>query len=142
MAPLPVHRWTFEENDGSVARDEIGQANAPLTNVNRVSPGYSSSKAVHLDGSNNSYISFGKDIGQFGTRDFTVSFWVNTTETTRLFDLIGNRTASSHGNFFCVRMTGNHESMPHGMVTAEVDEDGSGRNYADVQSASGGLTDG
>jgi hypothetical protein len=142
MAPLPAHRWTFEESDGSVARDEIGQVNATLANANRISPGYSSSKAVHIDGSNSSYISFGKDVGQFGARDFTVSFWVNTTETIRLFDLIGNRTASSHGNFFCVRMTGNHESMPHGMVTAEVDEDGNGKNYIAVQSAAAGLNDG
>ena len=135
MTSLPAHRWTFEESDGSVAHDEIGQVNATLSNANCISPGYSSSKAVHIDGSNNSYISFGKGVGEFGTRDFTVSFWVNTTETIRLFDLIGNRTASSHGNFFCVRMTGNHESMPHGIVTAEVDEDGNGKNYVAVQSA-------
>src|ERR1700674_5840943 len=138
MPQLPSHRWNFDE-DVSTASDQYGQVNATLHNATRLSPGYSSAKAVRIGGSDDSFISFGSDVGQFRTRDFTVSFWINTSETTRFFDLIGNRTASSPGNFLSVRMPG---AAPPGRGTAEVDEDGNGRNYIAVEGTITGANDG
>ena len=101
-----------------------------------------SSWIVHIDGSDNSFVDFGTAIGQFKTNDFTVAFWFQTTETHRLFDVAGNRTAGSHGNFFIIRMTGNHESMAQGTVYVEVDQNNKGLNYNAVHSSVAGLNDG
>ena len=95
-----------------------------------------------INSSNNSFVNFGTKIGQFGTKDFTVAFSLKTTEKYRYFDLAGNRTAGSHGNFLSIRETGKHESMPEGIVVAELDQDQNGTNYIAVQSQATGLNDG
>jgi len=102
----------------------------------------SPSPIVHINGSDNSFVEFDKELDQFGTGDFTVAFLINTKEQHRLFDIAGDRTAGSHGNFLAIRMTGNHESLPSGIVTAEIDQDGRGTNYISVRSSATGLNDG
>ena len=142
MSILPIHQWAFDEADGTTALDSFGNINGTLSpTAKRVSPGNFSDKAVQLDGSDGSFVNLGKKVGQFGTSDFTVSFWVNTRETLRQFDLIGNRICPSHGNFFIVRMIGIHESWPLGTIYCELDEDGSGKNYVAALSKPG-LNDG
>jgi hypothetical protein len=142
MTTLPAHQWAFDEADGTTALDSWGNVNGTLSpTAKRVSPGNFSDKAVQIDGSDGSFINLGKNVGQFGTSDFTVSFWVNTRETLRYFDLIGNRTSVSHGNFFIIRMTGIHEIRAQGTVFCELDEDGYGKNYVAVAGKSG-LNDG
>jgi hypothetical protein len=137
------HHWAFDESDGTVALDAVGKVNGTLTaSVRRESPGCIGSGAVHIDGSDGSYVSFGTKIGQFKSDDFTVALWLKTTETYRYFDVVGNRTDGSHGNFFCLRMTGHHESVAWGMLIAEVDQDGGGTNYLAVQSSRTNLNDG
>jgi hypothetical protein len=91
--------------------------------------------------SNPSYVTFGRNIDQFKTNNFTVSFWFKTLEKTRLFDLAGDRTAGSHGNYLSIRMTGKHESVPEGSVTAEIDQHG-GASRIGMISARNGLNDG
>ncbi|MDB9381753.1 LamG domain-containing protein, partial [Nodularia spumigena CS-584] len=98
--------------------------------------------AVHINGSDNSFVSFGTQIGQFGTSDFTLAFWLQTKESYRYFDIAGNRAAGSHGNFFCIRMTGKHESRPGGIIASEVDQDQNGTNYIGVESKTAGFNDG
>jgi len=138
----PKHYWGFDETDG-VAKDTTGNANGTLTNAIRVPNGrVSGGGVVQINGSNNSFVSFGGGVGQFGTSNFTVALWLKTTEQHRYFDLVGNRTAGSHGNFFCLRMTGKHESAPAGRVSAEVDQDGNGANYIGVEASTTGLNDG
>ncbi|MBL4705220.1 MAG: LamG domain-containing protein [Flavobacteriales bacterium] len=139
---IKEHFWDFNEANGTTAYDSLGSANGTLSStVTRETGGPENPGTIHLDGSNNSYVSFGTDVGQFGTDDFTVAMWFKTSETIRYFDLVGNRTASSHGNFFCIRMTGVHESLPAGMVTTEVDENG--KNYIPINGTSkAGLNDG
>jgi hypothetical protein len=142
MTTLPAHQWAFDEADGTTALDSWGNVNGTLSpTAKRVSPGNFSDKAVQLDGSDGSFVNLGKNVGQFGTSDFTVSFWVNTRETLRYFDLIGNRTSVSHGNFFIIRMVGIHESVGQGQIYCELDEDGNGKNYVGV-GTKGGLNDG
>jgi hypothetical protein len=99
-------------------------------------------EGVHLNGSNSSYVSFGKSVGQFGTNDFSVYLEFKTNEKHRLFDIVGNRVACSNGNFLSIRMSGKHETAPEGMVVAEVDEDTSGKNHIGVDSKKVGLNDG
>ncbi|MFC0515141.1 Hint domain-containing homing endonuclease [Mucilaginibacter angelicae] len=136
-----LHYWGFDETSGLIAFDTPGTINGNLTpSVTRETPGCVGPGALHIDGSNGSYVSFGTSLGQFGTNDFTVALWFKTTETIRLFDLAGNRTDSSDGVFFCIRMTGVHETLPEGVVTIEVDENGG--NYIYVQSQAQNLNNG
>ena len=142
MTILPAHQWAFDEADGTTALDSWGNVNGTLSpTAKRISPGNFSDKAVQLDGSDGSFVNLGKNVGQFGTGDFTISFWINTRETLRLSDLIGNRTCSGHGNFICIRLVGIHESAPQGLIFCELDEDGSGKNYVAVGTKPG-LNDG
>jgi hypothetical protein len=142
--PDPQHRWTFDEQTGSVATDSTGKANGTLSQTATYKSGgaFDTGGIVHIDGSNDSCVNFGTSVGQFGTKDFTVMLWFRTSEKYRYFDLLGNRTAGSHGNFFCLRMTGKHESSPEGRVSVEVDENQQGHNYIAVSSQVTGLNDG
>ena len=134
------HFWDFNEGKGKIAYDQMGvprgrnKVNGYLNNAywQRLAVGY----AVGLTGADNSYVTFGKTIGQFGREDFTVAFWVQTKDCLDLFDLIGNRQSVGHGNFFAVRMNGD------GYVTAEVDEDVRGNGYIGVKSKQRRLNDG
>jgi hypothetical protein len=124
------------------AKENVSPIEGTVSNATIDTQGLGGNASVHINGADNSYVSFGTQIGQFGTNDFTVAFWVQTTESYRLFDLAGNRTAGSHGNFFCIRMTGKHESRPAGMISAEVDQDQNGTNYIGVESKTAGFNDG
>jgi len=136
------HLWKFDENQGNIAYDSRGGRrgrdgvraflnNAFWRKLAKIGPG----SAVRITGADNSFVTFGDSIGQFGRNDFTVAFWVQTADTLGLYDLIGNRADPGHGNWFAVRMTGD------GYVTAEVDEDSNGTNYIGVRSVRGGLND-
>jgi len=135
------HLWTFDENTGNIARDSKGGRNA-VNGVLNNAQWWDLSKvgagaAVHITGADNSYVSFGNSIGQFGTQAFTVAFWFQTTDDSlSLADLIGDRAASGHGNFFSVRLSND------GYVSAEVDQDASGTNYIGFRSARNGYNDG
>jgi len=86
---------------------------------------------------NNNNNNNGNNIGQFGTQDFTVAFWFQTNDySVPLADLIGNRAASGHGNFFAVRLSSD------GYVSAEVDQDAAGTNYIGIRSSPNRLNDG
>jgi hypothetical protein len=139
---MTSHRFIFGDS-GNTTYDSIGQATGTLTNVSRVGPGrYGLGNTVQLAASATSHIDFSSDVGQFGTADFTVALWLKTTEQARYFDVVGNRTAPSHGNFFSMRMTGNYPGQPSGRISIEVDQDGNGTNYAHVESTIVNLNDG
>ena len=135
------HFWNFDEGTGNTARDSLTGKNAVnglLNNaqwidLSKVGPG----AAVRITGADNSWVSFANPIGQFGRDDFTVAFWFQTTDNSLgNADLVGNRAASGHGNFFAVRLTND------GYVSAEVDEDARGTNYIGLRSVQRGLNDG
>jgi len=134
------HFWDFNEGRGRVARDSIGaprgrnRVNGYLSNAywRELDIGY----AVGITGNDNSYVTFGNSIGQFGREDFTVAFWVRTRERLDLYDLIGNRADISYGNYFNVRMNS------EGSVTAEICEDERGTNYMGIRAVQKGLNDG
>jgi hypothetical protein len=139
---MNCHRFIFGEASGNLTYDSIGSATGTLTNVTRPLPGhYGLGNCVQLQASNASHIDFSQPVGQFGTADFTIAMWLKTTEQQRYFDIIGNRTAPSHGNFFSMRMTGNVPGTP-GRITIEVDQDGNGTNYTNVDSTILNANDG
>lgn len=141
-APKPAHQWFFATSDPWSAFDSGGDHDGTLRNVVRDPNGPPDLASILLDGTDGSLVSFGKEAGTFRRGDFTVAFWLNTRETISAFDLVGNRTASSHGNFLAVRMLGDATHGPAGRISAEVDQDGNGLNYVRVDSAVGGLNDG
>jgi len=134
------HLWTFDENEGNIAYDSRtgrGAVNGFLNNafwrdLSKVGPG----AAVRITGDDNSFVTFGNQVANFGTQDFTVAFWIQTTETLDLFDLVGNRADSSYGNYFNVRMNS------EGSVTAEICQDAQGTNYMGIRAVQNGLNDG
>ncbi len=135
------HLWTFDENTGTISYDagtSRTKVNAVLNNADWLDLSkVGSGAAVQINGADNSYVSFGNSVGQFGTQAFTVAFWFQSTDDSlSLADLIGNRAASGHGNFFAVRMSND------GYVSAEVDQDASGTNYIGFRSTQSGLNDG
>jgi len=134
------HLWRFDENKGNIAYDACqgrGAVNGFLNNafwrdLSKVGPG----AAVRITGEDNSFVTFGNQVANFGTRDFTVAFWVQTRETLELFDLVGNRAESGYGNYFNVRMN------CEGSVTAEICQDAKGTNYMGIRAVQKGLNDG
>ncbi len=133
------HRWVFGESSTSnPARDWIGNVNGTYNNCTLGGPGqgrYGIGGYVQLLGEASSYVDFGTGVGQFGTSTFTVTLWFNARQAQPSFDIVGNRTAPSHGNFFSLRMSAK------GQIVAEVDQDQNGTNYAIAESQQSGLTD-
>ena len=140
QASAQTHLWKFDEGTGTTAFDSLRKGNpvngvltgATWQDLSKVGPG----AAVRITGADNSFVSFGTLVGQFGTNDFSVALWVQTADTLALYDLIGNRADFGFGNFFAVRMTGD------GFVSAEVCEDAAGTNYIGAKSSKSGLNDG
>jgi hypothetical protein len=84
-------------------------------------------------------ISFGNQAGNFGTDNFTVTFWFTTSSTpvNNLADILGNRQQGSQGDFFSVRLS------KTGIVVVELcDTSGNGNDYVETQSANSGLNNG
>jgi hypothetical protein len=79
--------------------------------------------ALNLNAS--SYVTVNNAVlGNFGTTDFSVAFWIKTQTTNCI--LIGNRYSNDHGPFWTVKVS------TAGSVAFEVDQDGAGTNYNDV----------
>lgn len=49
------------------------------------------------------YVSFGSSLGNFGTDDFSIDFWIRT-ESTRIEDVLGKREICGFGDFFDIRL--------------------------------------
>jgi hypothetical protein len=133
------HYWKFNETSGNIANDSLDHVNGTLNGCAAFLPG---SEGVYLNGTDSSFVTFGKSVGQFGTDDFSVYLDFKTNEKYRYFDIVGNRTAPSHGNFLSIRMTGKHEKWSEGILVVEVDEDESGKNHIVIYSGKSGLNDG
>jgi len=134
QAPEPTHRWAFDESGGP-AIDSVGGVSGELVNATRVQPGVSNStSAVQFTG--NSYVNFGKSVGQFGVSDFTVAMWINTTDG-RFSDVLSNRIGGSYANFMWICV--NHYTLGAGVVAGEVCQDGGGTNNLSLDSRSCGI---
>ncbi|WP_437624229.1 LamG domain-containing protein [Sorangium sp. So ce1151] len=138
-----VHRWTFDEPSGTVAYDDVGVSNGTLGSSATRRLGTVGTGAVEISPSGiydmNGYVDFGAAVGAFGTADFTVAHWYQTTfsGTGKHGDIIGNRTAGSKGNYFSVRLVGD------GTIVVEICQDSAGTNFlVAVGAPSYGVNDG
>ena len=101
MTIQPKYHWQFNERKGRVAHDAIAGAEARFHESvvwqahGRIGPAVRST-------SRKSRLVFAPEIGQFGTRDFTVTFGIKIMDTQDLDDMniIGTRELSGHGNWF------------------------------------------
>ena len=82
-------------------------------------------QAFSFNGSD-SYVSFGNSVGNFGTSDFTVDFWMQSSST-RDEELIGKRTVCDNASFWAARL--GHNGATQGVILVELDQDSSGTNY-------------
>lgn len=108
------HWWPAERS----ANDVMSFKTGVLSNGATFAEG-KSGQAFAFDGIS-SRASLGTDVGNFGTLDFTIQFWVKTAST-RGEGLIGKRPICGHSNFWDIR-TGST-----GRVSVELDQ--SGTNY-------------
>ncbi|MEE8168930.1 MAG: hypothetical protein V3T70_00145, partial [Phycisphaerae bacterium] len=54
------------------------------------------------------FVSFGNTIGNFGTSDFTIDFWIKTSST-RNEAILGKRPICNHASFWDIRIDGTGE---------------------------------
>jgi ELWxxDGT repeat protein len=118
----PTHYWTFDETSGAEVFDSVGGVTGTMTaTVTRV-PGVVGAGALDVEPTNQSFVSFGPTIGQFGTSDFSFSLWIRTNEAAHS-DVVGTRIDGTFGNYVQVRLSANN-------TVVEISEDLSGLNFA------------
>ncbi|HOW73879.1 MAG TPA: SUMF1/EgtB/PvdO family nonheme iron enzyme [Phycisphaerae bacterium] len=111
-----THWWPAEGN----AHDIAGGVNALLSGGVMFVSG-KAGQAFAFDGSTG-LVDLGPEIGNFGSDDFSILFWIRT-EASRLEDILGKRSACDHGNFFDIRR------IADGRLSVELDQDSAGTNY-------------
>ena len=104
--PGVTHWWPGEGN----AKDIIGTEDGVFTNVagspaNARLPFYDAGevdKAFKFDGTNN-VLNFSTNVGNFGTNNFTVEFWINTVSTQTEEAVMEKRSVCNLGNQWNIR---------------------------------------
>lgn len=102
------------------ANDIVGGANGTLNGATFATGEVG--QAFSFDGVNDS-VTFGSTVGNFGTSDFTIDFWIRTTNTTRTEGVLGKREFCSHHSFWDMRLGSN------GTLSVELDQDNAATNY-------------
>lgn len=118
--------------DANGHRTQFGYDNA--NRLTQVKSPVVANTALAFDGVNDA-VQFSNSIGNFGTGDFTVEFWVRSTSSSVIRYIIGKRLACSHGSYWDVGLT------TGGKVRAAVDQNSAGLNY-NVLLGSAVVTDG
>jgi uncharacterized repeat protein (TIGR01451 family) len=114
-----VNLWSGNGN----AQDSVGTNKGTVMGSVAYAPGVGG-QAFSLDGAS-AYVQFGPE--SFGTSNFSVSFWMQTSNA-GFQSVLGNRVDPAHGNFFQLRMS-------KGYLTVELDQDANGTNYVALQSS-------
>ena len=125
MTVQPVHHWRFEEREGTTAVDDVSGVQATLSKAELNGHGRIGN-AIHLL-KKDSHVNLGKEVGQFGTSDFTVAFGMKNISNhgDNELDIIGDQVMQGHGNFFAVRLF-------RARIFFHVDEDSRGKNYVRI----------
>ncbi|MGD1940565.1 MAG: LamG domain-containing protein [Leptolyngbyaceae cyanobacterium] len=128
MTIQPKYHWQFDEREGVRTVDTVSSIQATLSKAELNGHGRISN-AIHLL-KKDSHINLGKEVGQFGTSDFTVAFGMKNISNhgDDLLDIIGDQTMKSHGNFFSVRLSDRR-------IFFHVDEDSEAKHYVRVQTS-------
>jgi hypothetical protein len=127
--PIGLISWWTGNN---TADDLVGTNNATLVNGATYEPG-EVGFAFALDGVSGS-VDFGNTIGNFGTNDFTIDFWMKTTSTADAV-ILSKRDSCSDGSFWDI-------TTSDGYVNIEWDQDTFHNNYVWIQAGGNPITDG
>src|SRR5665213_1400242 len=122
--------WTGDGN----ANDSAGPNNGTFYGDVSYASG-ESGQAFNLDGSS-SYIDFGPGAGNFGTNDFTIDFWIETSAPDAQQAVLSKRVFCGANSMFDIR------AQPDGTIGMETCEDESGTYYASINSHATNLLDG
>ncbi len=122
MTIQPTYHWKFEKGD-----QVTESVNGKIAKFHKVSFGNHGqigfAVKTHDKGST---INLGREVGQFGKKDFTIAFGmlILNTHKQKDLDIIGSRNVKGHGNWFSLRQEQGR------VLTFEVDENAKGKNYA------------
>jgi hypothetical protein len=89
--PWTYETWTFDEGSGNTVTSWSGSA-ATMSNA-AFHTGLIGPQSLHL-GDNTHTVQFPAGVGQFGTADFTVSFWFYSAQSQSAL-LLNNKTIQS-----------------------------------------------
>ncbi|MBE9070155.1 LamG domain-containing protein, partial [Leptolyngbya cf. ectocarpi LEGE 11479] len=147
MTVQPKYHWQFNERQGTTTVDAVSGDQSRLSKATLKGHGRIGN-AIHLVGGN-AHVNLGKEVGQFGTSDFTVAFGmrslglpsipkgalkgrrkggkviVNFKKLLSELDIIGDQVMQGHGNFFSVRLM-------QGRIFFHVDENSKAKHYVKV----------
>lgn len=109
-AGLLAH-WAFDETSGSTAFDGVGAANGTLAgSATFVPAGGVVGGAVSLDKASGDFVNMG-DVFNFGSTDFSLSFWVKTTTTdVESVPVARHLTGIAAGYLFMINTSGTYGS--------------------------------
>ncbi len=119
-----VAYWSFDEGTGNTVHDyskngNNGQLNGGVTSIDGVS-----GKALDFDGVDG-YVNFNNTIGNFGTDDFSVTFWFRTDSNQPETVMVKRVFCGAH-SFFEVSMSDG--ATPTGHMNVEVYETNDNHN--------------
>jgi hypothetical protein len=112
-----VHYWPGDGN----AEDQVGTDDGTLSGALEFQNGFIE-QAFAFDGVDDA-VSFGTTAGNFGPTDFTVSYWIRSTNLSNLEGVLGKRESCMHGSFWDNRLN------PSGTMNVELDEDTSATDH-------------
>ena len=137
FAQLPIDNWKFDETAGSIAHNSVaGRADGLLPSGASFVPAITNN-GVNLPALES--VDFGSTTGNFAESDFTIRFWLKTTNTARLAEVLGNRGAQSN----CFTPYVDIRLLASGALSFEV-TDYNCSGYADAQTdpTAGAVNDG
>ena len=120
--------WRFDETSGATAANSVAARPSGTLSSGAVRVPGMSGNAVHTPFGQN--VDFTAATGQFGTSDFTVSFWVKSSNAT-FAEMLGNR-----GGFDSCGSYVDFRAHVNGTVTLEISGDTGCTGYIALQSTS------
>lgn len=109
-AQTPIAWWKFDETSGSTASATLGGIDGTLSGSATFSGGISGN-ALQLSTAGGSYARFGDNFGLLAT-SYSISFWMNSTETTNDQIIVGKHRAT----FVSGHFVGMGSNGPYGAV--------------------------
>jgi hypothetical protein len=127
----PIAWWPGDGN----ANDAVGSNHGTLHNGATYAAGRIG-RAFSFDGVDD-FVSFGNSIGNFGTSDFTVEFWIRRP-TARLEAVFGKRLVCAFSSMWDIRGVGPGNSTINARLSMEVVQDNAIRGFMSVGDITGG----
>ncbi len=113
-----INWWTAD----NTTNDVIGGQNATMVNGATFAAGLVGS-AFQLNNATKSHVNCGTRAGNFGTNDFTIEFWMNTTATPNSY-VMSKRAGCGPGNFWNILMGNN--GIGDGRIQFEINDPSQG----------------